>query len=325
MSTISAEHRTPRPTGRLVDITRPEFKADLFLFYAALRAGEPVCRARVGRMEGWLVTRYDDVLAALKDPRMSKELRRVQGAAELSRRPWLPGFLRMLESNMLDQDDPRHARLRALVHRAFTPARIQALQPRIHAIAGALLDGVQARGELELIRDFALQLPLTVIAELLGVSAAERVRFQRLSRNALLPPTTLNVLRMAPAMWALIRFVRRLLDERRRDPQDDLLTALVEAEEAGDRLSEDEAIAMVVLLLIAGQAQPPPGLWPGHSLLPGGAAGPDGGPDRDQPAARAAARPAAGRPGRGAALAGDAGRAGPLGAASAVRGLRSPV
>jgi len=252
MSAISVERHASRPAGRLVDITRPEFKADPFSFYAALRADNPVHRARVGRLEGWLVTRYDDVLAALKDPRLAKDVRRVQNAAELSRRPWMPGFLRALESNMLDQDDPNHARLRALVHRAFTPARIHGLQTRIRAIAGELLDAVQARGEIELVRDFALPLPLTVIGELLGVPAADRARFQRLSQSTLVPPTTLNVLRMLPAMWALIRLVRRLIAERRRDPQDDLLTALTQAEEAGDRLSEDEQVAMVLLLLIAG-------------------------------------------------------------------------
>jgi cytochrome P450 len=252
MSSISVEHNAPRPAGRLMDITRPEFKANPFPFYASLRKSEPVYRARMGRIEGWLVTRYDDVLSALKDPRLAKDLRRVKNAAEMSKRPWTPEFLRSLESNMLDQDDPNHARLRALVHRAFTPARIERLQARIQAIANDLLDAAQARGELELIHDFALPLPLTVIGELLGVSAADRVRFHRLSQNVMLPPTTLNVLRMIPSMWALIRFVRQMLAERRRSPQDDLLTGLAQAEEAGDRLSEDEQVAMVILLLIAG-------------------------------------------------------------------------
>lgn len=250
MSGIAVERRAP--AGRLVDITRPELKANPFPFYSTLRAREPVYRARMGGLEGWLLTRYDDVLAALKDPRLVKDVRSVEGAAELSKRPWMPGFLRVLESNMLDQDDPNHARLRALVHRAFTPARVEGLQARVLAIADELLHAVQARGELELIRDFALPLPLTVISDLLGVAAADRAHFQRLSRNALLPPTTFNVLRMLPAMWALMRFVRRLLAERRRSPQDDLLTALAQAEDAGDRLSEDEQVAMVLLLLIAG-------------------------------------------------------------------------
>ena len=239
-------------TGKLVDITRAEFKANPFPYYAQLREHQPVMRARMGRLEGWLLTRYDDVQAALKDPRLVKNVNAVAGAKEQSKRPWMPAFLRALENNMLDQDNPNHARLRALVHRAFTPARVEQLHSRIEALANELLDAQQSRGELELIRDFALPLPLTVIGELLGISAAERVRFARLAKSALLPPTTFNVLRMLPAMWALSRFVRGLLVQRKQQPQDDLLTALVQAEEAGDRLSEDEQVAMVLLLLIAG-------------------------------------------------------------------------
>jgi cytochrome P450 PksS len=244
--------KPPSPAARPVDITRAEFKANPFPFYASLRQSQPVFRARIGGMEGWLVTRYDDVLAALKDPRLRKNVRDIPEAAERSKRPWIPGFLRALETSMLDQDDPNHARLRALVHRAFTPARIERLQPRIEAVTSARLDAVQSRGELELIADLALPLPLTIIADLLGLSAADSVRFQRLSQKALLPPTTFNILRMLPALWALMRFIRQLSAERRRNPQDDLLTALAQAEEAGDRLSEDEQVAMVLLLLIAG-------------------------------------------------------------------------
>lgn len=248
----SPNQSAPRPAGRLIDITNASLKADPFPFYAQLRKTAPVSRARVGRMEGHLLTRYDDVLAALKDPRLVKNFRNVQGAAQLSRRPWMPEFLRAMETNMLDQDDPNHARLRSLVHRVFTPARIERLRERIGVIANNLLDAVQASGRMELIKDFALPLPLTVIGELLGVSAEDGVRFRRLSQGIFLPPTTLNVLRMIPSLWALIRFLKQLLAERRRRPQDDLLTALTQTEEAGDRLSEEEVVAMVLLLLIAG-------------------------------------------------------------------------
>ncbi len=250
MSAISALHHAP--TGRLVDITRPEFKANPFPFYAELRENLPVYRARMGRLEGLLVTRYDDVLATLKDPRLAKDVRRIEGAAELSKRPRMPGFMRALETSMLNQDDPNHARLRALVHRAFTPARIEGFQARIQTIANELLDAVEARGRLELIEDFALPLPLTAISELLGVSPADRQRFRRLAQVVVLPPTPVNAIRLLPAMWLLIRFLRELLAERRRNPKDDLLTALVEVEEGNERLSEDEAVAMVVLLLTAG-------------------------------------------------------------------------
>lgn len=254
MNPASAEKKVlvPPPGGKLVDITRPEWKANPFPFYAELRANHPVYRARVGRMEGWLLTRYDDVLTALKDPRFSKSMRTVKGSMEQSKRPWMPDFMLALENNMLDQDDPKHARLRGLVHRVFTPARIERLQERILSLSTQLLDAVQGRGELELIRDFALPLPLTVIGDLLGISERDRAHFQRLTKYTLVPPTTLNVLRIIPAIWALIRFVRQLLAQRRVSPQDDLLTALVQVEDAGDRLTENEQVGMVMLLLIAG-------------------------------------------------------------------------
>jgi cytochrome P450 len=251
MSTLLLPH-DPVSTAGLLDITRPDFKADPFLFYARLRTTQPVYRARMGRMNAWLITRYDDVLAALKDERLGKNARRLQDARQQAHHPWVPDFARPLETNMLDQDDPEHARLRTLVHRAFTPARIEQLRGRVHAIASERLDAVQPRGALELIRDFALPLPLTVITELLGVPAGDRERFRRLTAALLRPPTTLNLLGAILPLWSFMRYLRGIFAERRARPQDDLLTALLQAEEAGDRLSEDELLAMVFLLLIAG-------------------------------------------------------------------------
>lgn len=253
MTAVSIASPSPSPAaGRLMDITRAEFKANPFPYYAELRKTAPVHRARIRQMEGWLLTRYEDVLAALKDPRLVKEVRAVEGAEELSKRPWMPAFMRAFENNMLDQDDPNHARLRSLVHRVFTPARVEQLRTRVVAITNQLLDAVQGRGELELIRDLALPLPLTVIGDLLGIAPEDRGRFQRMSQAILLPPSTFNVLRMLPALWMMMRFIKKLLAERRAAPREDLLTALVQVEEAGDRLSEDEQVAMVLLLLIAG-------------------------------------------------------------------------
>ena len=247
----TAQAITANPPS-LIDITSADFKANPFPFYAALRQKQPVCRVRIGQMEGWLLSRYDDVHAALKDPRLVKDVRHVENAAELSKRPWLPGFLRAMENNMLDQDDPNHARLRGLVHRAFTPARIDTLQQQIDALANRLLDRMAGQARIELIRDFALPLPLSVICELLGVPEDDRLRFSRLAQALLLRPTALNILRMMPSLWALIRYLRQLIARKKAQPQDDLLSALHQVEEAGERLSEDEQVAMALLLLIAG-------------------------------------------------------------------------
>jgi cytochrome P450 PksS len=164
----------------------------------------------------------------------------------------LPGFVKPLERNMLDMDEPDHARLRTLVHKAFTPALVEGLRERIQEIANHLLDTAQNKGRMDLVRDFALPLPLTVIAELLGIPANDRTKFHRWSKSALRPPSVWNMLRAMPSLWALVRYFRQLFRKLRVWPHDGLLTALVQAEEASDRLTENELLAMAVLLLFAG-------------------------------------------------------------------------
>jgi len=239
--------KTPPP----VDITTRHFKADPFPFYARLRAEQPVYRAKLGRQDAWLVTRYDDVLALLKDERFSKDPATRTGS-QAKQQPWMPGFLKPLQRNMLDLDDPDHARLRALVHKAFTPARVEQMQVRIQAICNQLLDAVQAKGSMDLIADLALPLPLTVITELLGIPAADRHRFHKWTKAFLKTPTPVNMLLALPSIAAFMRYLRRLFAEHRINPTDDLLTDLVQAKEGSDRLSEDELLAMAFILITAG-------------------------------------------------------------------------
>jgi len=229
------------------DIVSREFKADPFPFYARLRAEQPVCCVKVpGFGKVWLVTRYNDVVAVLKDDRFSKD------EMNALKQPWVPSFAKPLQRNMLDLDDPDHARLRTLVHKAFTPLMVEQLQERIQAIADLLLDTVQHKGSMDLIREYALPLPLTVIVELLGIPSQDRDRFHRWSKALLKTPTRLNLLLALPPLVAFMHYLRRLFRELRSVPQEGLLTALVQVEEAGDHLSEDELLAMAFLLLIAG-------------------------------------------------------------------------
>jgi cytochrome P450 len=242
------------PHTKNPDFASPAFRAEPFGFYARLRATAPVYRAALpGRQTAWLVTRYDDVLATLKDERLVKDPRAALAAEQREQRPWLPAFLAPLSRNMLDLDGADHARLRALVQQAFTPRLVERLRGRVQALADELLDRAAPGGRLDLIRDYALPLPLTVIGDLLGVPPTERAQFGRWSRRIVAVTGSPRDLPVAlPAIWQFMRFVRRLCAIRRADPQDDLLTALLRAEEGGDRLSEDELLAMVVLLLIAG-------------------------------------------------------------------------
>src|SRR5262245_28975064 len=118
-----------------LDITTSEWKRDPFPHYARLRAEQPVVKVQSGRFQGWLVTRYDDVLAVLKDERFIKNRRLAQSEEQAAQQGWMPAFLRPLERNLLFLDGPDHVRLRGLVHKAFTPQRIEELQGRVEAMA----------------------------------------------------------------------------------------------------------------------------------------------------------------------------------------------
>ncbi|HMA33988.1 MAG TPA: cytochrome P450 [Chloroflexia bacterium] len=237
------------------NLASPQFKADPHPFYARLRAEAPVYRATLpGRQPAWLVTRYDDVSALLKDARFVKDRRNLSTAnGPPATAPWVPAMLKPLAENMLDLDAPAHTRLRALVHKAFTPARVAGLQGRIEQLCDDLLARVRRAGRIELIHQYALPIPTTIIAELLGIPAADRHRFHAWSARIV---TATNrgpdMLRALPAAWQLVRYVRGQVAARRAQPGDDLLSALVQAEDGGDTLSADELLAMVIILLIAG-------------------------------------------------------------------------
>lgn len=230
-------------------LAHPRFKADPYPFYARMRAERAVFPATVpviGR--GWFVTRHEDVVMVTKDDRFSRDIRPLVH--------WLPRFLRVpLTRQMLSQDPPEHTRLRKLVSQAFTPTRVEQLRARIQAVCDELLETVPQTGAFDLVRDYALPIPLTVISELLGIPADERRRFHRLAQGSLRLGTASEVLdipRALPYVWLITRYFRRLFAQRRARPGDDLLSALVQAEAAGDRLDEDELLGIANLLLVAG-------------------------------------------------------------------------
>lgn len=238
---------------RPVNILSREFKADPFPFYARLRADAPVYSTKLpDKRTAWLVTRYDDVAALLKDERFVKDRRQVMSQEQLKNQLWVPGFLRPLERNMLDLDEPDHRRLRTLVHKAFTPRIIEQMQGRVQTVADELLNAVELKGHMDVVKDYALPLPLTVITELLGVPSRDHLKFHRWSKAVVQVASTVSMVKALPSLLMFMHYVRKLIEEKRAHPEDDLLTALVRAEEAGDKLSEDELLAMVFLLLIAG-------------------------------------------------------------------------
>jgi cytochrome P450 len=235
------------------DLASPRFKANPYPFYARLRAEAPVWPTTLpDKRVAWLVTRYEDVAWVLRDDTFAKDRLNAMDPQQLTKSPWVPGSLKPLERNMLDVDDPHHTRLRTLVSKAFTPRHIERLRGRIEALCEELLDEMERKGRGELVGDYALPIPATVIAELLGVPADDRRKFHRWSSRLVSVSSGRDMLRALPAALAFTRYLRKLVNQRRTDPKDDLITALVRVKEAGDKLSEDELLAMVFLLLVAG-------------------------------------------------------------------------
>jgi cytochrome P450 PksS len=229
---------------KVADLANPKFKANPYPYYARLRAEAPVYRTRLFGQPTWLVSRYDDVVSMLKDERLLKEW---QPATK-----WLFRFSGSITRHMLNRDPPDHTRLRTLVQKAFTPKLIERLRTRIQNVCDELLNPLETAGRMELMSGYALPVPLTIIAELLGISTEHRLRFHKFSRSSISASTLVGAFRSVPDQRLLSRQLRKLIAERRREPRDDLISALVQAEEAGDKLSEDEVVAMIALLMIAG-------------------------------------------------------------------------
>jgi len=161
-------------TNQLLNIVSAEFKADPFPLLARLRASDPVYRTTLpDKTVVWLLTRYDDVSALLRDERFTKNRRSALTEEQRRKLPWTPPMFRPLERNMLDLDPPDHTRLRSLVHKAFTPSLVEQIRSRTQSLADELLDRAVSVGEMDLIRDFALPLPMTIITEILGGPAKD--------------------------------------------------------------------------------------------------------------------------------------------------------
>ena len=222
-------------TVRDVDWLSQEFLADPYPHYRQLREFDPVHFDEGRRI--WILTRYDDVARLLRDDLLfSAE----QGPA----------------GSMLVSDPPEHTRLRTLVSKAFTPRTVSLLTARVEEIVGGLLDDVAAGGGMEVIAQFAYPLPITVIAELLGVEQDRRQFFRTASEKiavALGPITDSQVaMRAAEGRNDLVAYFNDLIPRRRAEPRDDLLSAMIQAEDRGDFLNHGEVLAMLLLLLVGG-------------------------------------------------------------------------
>jgi cytochrome P450 PksS len=214
----------------------------------------PITRPIFGRT--YLLTRYDGVHTCLKDPRFVNNRRNaVAGSDDILDRWFIPRMLKVLGKNMIVHDDPEHRRLRNLVHKAFTPRMIESLSAQIEQMVDQMLDQAVKKPVADLMADLAVPLPLTVICEMLGVPETERKGARHLMSKFVHQLTNLNlgsIIRGYPTSLRMDRFFRDLVKLRREQPGDDLTSALVNAEEAGDRLNQEELISMLFVLLLAG-------------------------------------------------------------------------
>ncbi|MGZ4205331.1 MAG: cytochrome P450 [Actinomycetota bacterium] len=232
----------------------PAFAADPYPQYAAMRDADPVHKTV---LDFWVLFGYEDVARFLKDPSLSVEdANATPTAIDQMLLEAIGDRYDRGSRAMLNVDPPDHTRLRKLVTKAFTPRVIENLRPRVQALVDGMLDEAARRGEADLIADFAFPLPFTVISEMLGVPATDGARLREWSGmivRSLEPLIDPNLARaIVDASDHMYAYVGDMIERKRKEPGDDLLSALIAAEEQGDVLSDDELIDQVTLLYIAG-------------------------------------------------------------------------
>jgi len=253
MSTLA-----PSPVDLGYDPWDPAFVADPYPALARLREQAPVVYDE--RTNQWLVSRHADVNALLRDRRLGRSYRHVATHVEWGRTPppadQAP-FWDLLDLQLIDMEPPDHTRLRRLVTKAFTPRTVEGLRPRIETIVDGVVGAARDLGEFDLIADLMELVPVTVIAELLGIPEADRHLLRPWSADMTLMfelnPSADMQRRATDASAAFEAYLRDLVRERRAGPGEDLLSELAAVVEAGgDRLTEGELIGTAVLLLNAG-------------------------------------------------------------------------
>lgn len=230
-----------------------EFATDPYPAYAWLREHAPVRRTQLpSGVEAWLVTRYADAKQALADPRLSKNPVHHAGSAHSKGKTGIPGERNAdLMTHLLNIDPPDHTRLRRLVSKAFTPRRVAAFAPRVQELTDRLIDGFAAKGEADLIHDFAFPLPIYAICDLLGVPGEDQDDFRdwagMMIRHGGGPRGG-----VARSVKKMRGYLAELIHRKRENPGDDLISDLIRAGDHGEHLTENEAAAMAFILLFAG-------------------------------------------------------------------------
>lgn len=240
---------------RKYEIYTPEFKNNPYPVYAEMRENEPIFQqpGLDGETMLWFVTSYELIDQILSDPRFVRDMHLAITDEQRAQLNEPPPHVAMIDNHMLNKDGADHRRLRTLVTKAFTPKAIREMRGRIEEIANRLLNGVIEDGEMDLVEQFAYPLPITVIAELLGIPMEDQHKFREWTHAFIAPAMDKETQdKFRQLMMEFINYFNVLLDERRKNPQDDLISGLLQAEEEGDQLSREELFSMIVLLIVAG-------------------------------------------------------------------------
>ena len=252
----SAQENGPQAAGQSqFDLFGPEFKRNPFPTFARMRQDAPIYGHEAPNGTTiWYITRYDHVLSVLRDEtNFCKDPRNTGVATTSGSASRKTSMHRLINENMLFSDPPDHTRLRSLVSQAFTPQRIEQQSGFINAVTNDLIDRFQFAQEVDLIESFALPMPVFVISRLLGIPDEDREEVALWSQAIISPGSrNLNYSARKRRVQAFIRYLTQIFAQRRAEPQDDLISALIHAEEAGDRLSDFELSSMVALLLVTG-------------------------------------------------------------------------
>lgn len=240
------------------DLTSKDFTSNKYEYYKWMRQEAPVARCKYVTGHAYVVSRYDDCVTLLKDPRVVRDNRKIDTST-----PLLPSFIPLPKStelilhSMIGSDEPDHKRLRSLVHQAFTRKSMSELSDRIEQLTNNLLDQAEAKskaeGSVDLKEAYALPIPVTVIQEMVGVADEDMPRFYEGIEAVVKGFSGLRII--LTMLWDVPRlshFVRELINRKRENPGNDMLTGLIQAEEEGQKLSEDEIVSMVFLIIAAG-------------------------------------------------------------------------
>ncbi|AZJ20744.1 MULTISPECIES: cytochrome P450 family protein [Bacillus] len=236
-----------------INLASAQFKEDAYEIYKESRKMQPILfvnEVEIGKE--WLITRYEDALPLLKDNRLKKD------AANVFPQDTTNMYLSVdnsdhLTTHMLNSDPPNHSRLRSLVQKAFTPKMITQLDGRIQRIADDLIREIERKGTLNLVDDYSFPLPIIVISEMLGIPKEDQAKFRIWSHAVIASPETPEEIKETEKQLSeFITYLQYIVDIKRKDPKEDLVSALILAENEGHKLSAPELYSMIMLLIVAG-------------------------------------------------------------------------